>query len=383
MMYECLNDTLYGMRTSAIREFSALARKTPGCIALTLGEPDFDTPMEIEQEVDQAFENHETHYIANAGSLSLREKIASFENEYYGHAWNSGNVLVTSGAEEGLFLSLFSLLNPGDEVIIPEPAFLVYEEITKLCRGVPVLLDTSEDGFQISREKLNALISGKTKAIVLNTPNNPTGCLLSKESLDAVHDAVKGKDIFVISDDVYRQLIYTDHCPSIMDYEDIKDQCILVQSFSKPYAMTGWRMGYVCGDPYLIEKMTLLHQYMMTSTPAPVQRAAEHALDVSPKPFLKEYERRRAYVLEQLEEMKLPAVEPMGAFYVFPDISRYGLPSMMFCTKMVQSAGLAVTPGIAFHGEGHVRISYCADMDTLKEGMKRLKKFLSTLEERR
>ena len=142
-------------------------------------------------------------------------------------------------------------------------------------------------------------------------------------------------------------------------------------------------MGYVCGDPYLIEKMTLLHQYMMTSTPAPFQRAAEHALDVSPKPFLKEYERRRAYVLEQLEEMKLPAVEPMGAFYVFPDISRYGLPSMMFCTKMVQSAGLAVTPGIAFHGEGHVRISYCADMDTLKEGMKRLKKFLSTLEERR
>lgn len=383
MMYECLNDTLYEIRPSAIREFSALARKTPGCIALTLGEPDFDTPEVIEKEVDRAFENHETHYIANAGSLSLKKKIAAFENQKYGHAWTSDNVLVTGGAEEGLFLSLFSLLNPGDEVIIPEPAFLVYEEITKLCRGVPVLLDTSKDGFQISREKLNVLISEKTKAIVLNTPNNPTGCLLSKESLDAVHDAVKGKNILVISDDVYRQLIYTDHCPSIMDYEDMKEQCILVQSFSKPYAMTGWRMGYVCADPYLIENMTLVHQYFMTSTPAPFQRAAEKALDVSPEPFLKAYEQRRAYVLEQLEEMGLPAVRPEGAFYVFPDISKYGLPSMLFCTKMVQSAGLAVTPGIAFHGEGHVRISYCADMDTLQEGMKRLKQFLSMLEGRR
>lgn len=378
-MINRLNEALYGARHSAIRSFSNLAGKTPGCVSLTLGEPDFDTPGEIEKEVSEAFANHETHYIANNGTLALREKIAAYENAKNGHSYTSDNVIVTDGAEEGIFLSLFSILNPDDEVIIPVPSFVVYQEITKLCRAKAVFLDTSEDHFQINEAKLNALINGHTKAIILNTPNNPTGCILNEASLQAVHDAVKGKEIFVLADDVYQQLVYTNQCHSFTEYEDLKDQIILIQSFSKPYAMTGWRMGYVCMNERLRERMELVHQFMVTSTPAPFQRAAMKALDYDPEPFLNVYRKRRKFMLERLEEIGLDTVEPQGAFYVFPSIQRFGLSSDEFCTRMIQEVKLAATPGSAFGNDDHIRLTYCYSDEELAEGMKRLETFVKKL----
>ena len=380
MIQDSLNEALYGAKHSAIREFSNLAAKTPGCVSLTLGEPDFDTPAEIEKKVSEAFENHETHYIPNNGTLSLRKKIAAYENRKNGHSYTADNVIVTAGAEEGIFVSLFSILNPGDEVIIPTPSFVVYQEITRLCRGKAVLLDTSEDNFQISPGKLNALISEHTKAIILNTPNNPTGCVLNQTSLQAVHDAVKGKDIFVLADDVYQQLVYTSECHSFTEYEDLKDQIILIQSFSKPYAMTGWRMGYLCMNAQLKERMELVHQYMITSTPAPFQRAAEKALDYDPEDFLKVYRKRRAFMLEKLSETGLDVIEPEGAFYVFPSIRKFGLSSDEFCRRMIWEVKLAATPGSAFGSDDHIRLTYCYSDEELEEGMNRLKRFVSILE---
>lgn len=378
MMKDCLNEALYHTKRSAIRKFSNLAANTPGCISLTLGEPDFDTPDCIEKQVQKAFEAHETHYIPNNGMLSLRKKIASYENQK-GHHYTEDNVIVTAGAEEGLFLSLFSILNPGDEVIVPLPAFGAYEEIIHLCRGKFIPLDTAEDDFQINEEKLKALINEHTKAIILNTPNNPTGVILNEESLSIVHDAVKDKPIFVLADDVYQQLVYTDNCHSITEYEDLQAQMILIQSFSKPYAMTGWRMGYVCLDPDIRERVELVHQYMITSTPAPFQRAAMAALDYDPSDMRNTYAKRRAFMLKRLEEIGLQTVRPDGAFYVFPSIKKYGMTSEEFCTRMIQEVKLAATPGSAFGAEGFIRLTYCYSDEVLEEGMNRLEKFVNRL----
>jgi aspartate/methionine/tyrosine aminotransferase len=379
-MKEKLNQVMYSAQHSAIREFSNLAKKTPGCVALTLGEPDFDTPQMIKDEVFEAFLHHETHYIPNNGSPELREKIAEFEHEKHGYSYTADNIIVTAGAEEGVFLSLFGILNPGDEVIVPVPAFMIYEEITKMCRGKFVPLDTSDNAFQIDKKKLASLITDRTKAIVLNSPNNPTGCVLNKASLDAVHDLAKEHGLFVIADDVYQQLVYKPGCHSIAEYEDLKDQLFLVQSFSKPYAMTGWRMGYVCMDSEIRERVELIHQFMITSTPAPFQRAAVKALDVNPEPFLEIYRKRRAFMLRRLKEIGLSVTEPDGAFYVFPSIKKFGLRSSEFCSRMIQEVKLAATPGFAFGSDDHIRLTYCYSDDELQEGMDRLEKFVRILE---
>ncbi|MGN1383304.1 MAG: pyridoxal phosphate-dependent aminotransferase [Eubacterium sp.] len=379
-MKEKLNQVMYTAQHSAIREFSNLAKKTPGCVALTLGEPDFDTPQMVKDEVFEAFLHHETHYIPNNGSPELREKIAAFENEKHGHSYTADNIIVTAGAEEGVFLSLFGILNPGDEVIAPVPAFMIYEEITKMCRGKFVPLDTSDNAFQIDKKKLAGLITDRTKAIVLNSPNNPTGCVLNKKSLDAVHDLAKEHNLFVIADDVYQQLVYKPGCHSIAEYEDLKDQLFLVQSFSKPYAMTGWRMGYVCMDSEIRERVELIHQFMITSTPAPFQRAAVKALDFNPEPFLEIYRKRRAFMLGRLKEIGLSVTEPDGAFYVFPSIKKFGLRSSEFCSRMIQEVKLAATPGFAFGSDDHIRLTYCYSDGELHEGMDRLEKFVRILE---
>ncbi len=380
MMKEHLNSVMYEARHSAIRQFSNLAKATPGCVMLTLGEPDFDTPEEVKAEVSKAFENHETHYIANNGSPELRRRIAEFENEKNGHHYTEENVIVTAGAEEGVFIALFGILNPGDEVIAPVPAFMVYEEITKMCRGKFVPLDTTDNGFQIDPERLESLITERTRAIVLNTPNNPTGCVLNRASLDAVYEAVKDRDIFVIADDVYQQLVYTDDCHSIAEYEGLGDKLILVQSFSKPYAMTGWRMGYMCMDADIRERFELIHQFMITSTPAPFQRAALKALDADTSGFLETYRKRRSFMLKRLAEIGLEVTEPEGAFYVFPSIRKFGLTSAEFCNRMIKEVKLAATPGFAFGADDFIRLTYCYSDGELEEGMKRLEEFVRKLE---
>ncbi len=374
-----LNEALYSAKRSAIREFSALARQNPGCIALTLGEPDFSTPLPICETVSDALAAGQTHYIENNGAYALREAIARFERERNGMDYTPEEVIVTAGATEALFTALFGILNPGDEVIVPTPAFVLYEQIIGLCRGVFVPYDTEPDHFQLNAERLEALITPRTKAIILNSPNNPTGCVYHRQSLQAVHDAVKGRGIFVICDDVYRQLNYTEDNHSFAEFRDLRQQILLVQSFSKPYAMTGWRMGYLLADAVVKERLELLHQFMVVSTPAPFQNACIRALEWDVGPFLEIYRKRRNYVLERLRKMDLPANEPEGAFYVFPSIRAYGLSSAEFCTRMIREAGVAATPGSCFGAEGYIRLSYCCDDSRLREGLDRLERFLAGL----
>lgn len=377
-MKEFLNTALYGASHSAIRQYTALAAQTPGCIGLTLGEPDFDTPTVVRDAAHVSLENHETHYIANNGAYALREKIAAFEREKHGLDYAADEVIVTAGATGALFTALFGILNPGDEVIIPTPAFVLYAEIVKLCRGVPVFLDTSPDGFQIRAERLNACVTEKTKAILLNSPNNPTGCVLDSESLQAVRTAVEDKPIFVVCDDVYRQLVYTENYHSFAEFRELKKQILLVQSFSKPYAMTGWRVGYLMADAAIRERLELIHQFSVVSTPAPFQNACAEALDCDVTDFLETYRKRRRYVLDRLAEIGLPVTLPEGAFYVFPSIAHFGLTSSEFCTRMIREGKLAATPGSCFGGEGHIRLSYCYSDEILAEGMDRLQRFVES-----
>ena len=379
MISEKLNCAVYGAKRSAIREFSRLARATPGCLALTLGEPDFDTPEPIRAAARSALDAGDTHYIENNGSLALRERIARFEREKNGMDCSAREVIVTAGATEALFISLFGILNPGDEVIVPVPAFVLYEEIIKLCRGVFVPLDTAPGGFQIDGAALRRAITPRTKAIILNSPNNPTGCVYTSESLAAVRSAVAGRDIFVICDDVYRQLVYTGGCRSFTQFRDLRSQILLVQSFSKPYAMTGWRMGYLIGHESVIQRLELIHQFAVVSTPAPFQRACIAALDYDPAPLVETCRRRREYVLDRLDSMGLDVTRPDGAFYVFPSIKKYGLDSAVFCRRMIAEAGLAATPGFCFGGEGFIRLSYCCSDQVLHEGLDRLEHFIGTL----
>ncbi len=378
-MKDALNSAIYGARRSAIREYSRLAAETPGCVALTLGEPDFDTPQPVEAAVDEAFAHHETHYIPNNGSPALREAIADFERTQNGMDYTADEVIVTIGATEALFVALFGILNPGDEVIVPTPAFVLYEEIIGLCRGRFVPLDTRADAFQIDPDRLRAAITPHTKAIVLNSPNNPTGCIYTPQSLAAVREAVAGRDIFVICDDVYRQLIYTEQYHSFAEFRDLRKQILVVQSFSKPYAMTGWRMGYLLADAAVKERLELLHQFMVVSAPTPFQRPCIEALRQSVEPMRSVYRKRRALVLARLEAMGLDMTEPLGAFYVFPSIEKFGLPSAEFCRRMIREAGLAATPGDCFGADGYIRLTYCYGDEALQTGLDRLEQFISTL----
>ena len=381
-MAERLNAAMYGAKRSAIREFSRLAAATPDCVRLTLGEPDFDTPAPVCARVEAALAAGETHYIENNGLFALREKIAAFEREKNGMDYAASDVIVTAGATEALFVALFGILDPGDEVIVPTPAFVLYERIIGLCRGVFVPLDTSKSGFQIDPEALERLVTPRTKAIVLNTPNNPTGCVYDRASLEAVRRAAEAREIFVICDDVYRQLCYAPDYHSFAEYQALRDRILVAQSFSKPYAMTGWRMGYLLCDAPVRERLELAHQFMVTSTPAPFQRAAMAALDWDPSGMVAEYRRRRDFVVSALREMGLETPEPLGAFYAFPSIARFGMDSTAFCTRLLKEARVAATPGGAFGADGHIRVSYCCGMDALREGMARLGGFVKGLEAR-
>ena len=380
-MRERLNTALHTARRSAIREFSNRAARMPDCVRLTLGEPDYDTPAPVCAAVTEALAAGDTHYIPNNGVPALRERIAVYERERHGLDYAAGDVIVTAGATEAIFVALFGILNPGDEVVIPSPAFVLYREIVNLCRAVSVPLPTAEDGFQIRGEKLERLITPRTKAIILNSPHNPTGAVYDRESLENVYRAVKGREVFVLCDDVYRELCYGVEYHSFAEYRDLRPQILAVQSFSKAFAMTGWRMGWLMADESVRERLELVHQYMVTSTPAPFQAAGITALDQDPGPMVREYEARRALVLERLREMGMEVCPPTGAFYVFPSIARYGMDSVTFCTRLLEQAAVAVTPGAAFGADDHIRISYCCGREELKRGLDWMADFLRTLED--
>ena len=382
-MRDHMNPAVYSLKRSAIREFTKLASEKPGCVRLTLGEPDFRTPDCITEAAVSALRGGETHYIANSGSAALRAAAADFEYRQNHLDYQTEEVIITAGATEALFVAFLGIIKPGDEVIIPHPAFMLYEEIVRLCGGTVVPADTSAHGFQIRPDNIVPLITDRTKAILLNSPNNPTGCIYDLQSLETVRDAVSGKNIFVVCDDVYRSLCYTSDYHSFAEFSDLRGQIIIVQSFSKPYAMTGWRMGYLMADRPIIERLELIHQYNIVSTPAPFQDACITALSYDPADMIRTYRNRRDYICSCLDKTGLDYVRPEGAFYVFPSVSRFGMTSGEFCRRLIMEAGVAVTPGGAFGADDHIRISYCCSMDDIKEGLRRLGHFINTIEEGR
>ena len=372
-----INSKLMGLQRSAIRAYTNLAKTVDGCVMLTIGEPDFDTPQPIKDAAIAALEANQTHYAPNQGTEALRAAIATFESKR-GNIRSDANVLVTVGACEALFTGLFGILNPGDEVIVPTPRFLLYDTIIAVAGAKLVPLDLTKTDFQITKEALDALITPKTKAIILNSPNNPTGAVYSAESLENVKAAVLGKPIYVVCDNVYQQLALTP-VPDLTKDAELKEQVLLCQSFSKPYAMTGWRCGYLTGPEDVIGRLLLLHAGLVTTVPTFVQTACITALETDPAPMAQAYAKRRDYVCSRLRAMGLSFPEPEGAFYVFPNIERFGLTSAEFCTRMIKEAKVATVPGSCFGGEGHIRISYCCSDENLKKGLDRMEAFLKTL----
>ena len=373
-----LNQNLSGLRRSAIRVYTNLAAATPGCIKLTLGEPDMETPANIRAAAAAALEAGQTHYAPNQGIPELRRSVAEYETRR-GNAVTEDQVLVTIGATQALNIALTGILNPGDEVIIPTPAFSLYDSIVKAAGGSSVFLDLTKTGFQIEERALKKVLTPRTRAIVLNSPNNPTGVVLNRDSLSAVSAALReAPDCWLICDNVYGALAYTE-VPDLSLEPALRNRVLLCQSFSKPYAMTGWRVGYLVAPEETLERLLLLSAAQIAAVPTFVQAAAQKALEVDTEPMRQIYAKRRSYVLSRLEGMGLSFPTPEGAFYVFPDISKYGIPSWEFCTRMIREGRLAAVPGVCFGAEGYIRLSYCYGDEELKAGLDNMEDFLGKL----
>jgi len=374
-----LNSAVVDAQITGIRRFTYLVRETPGACALTIGEPDQNTPVPVKEAAKEALDANDTHYPPGNGYPWLLEAISRFEKERHGLFYSPEEIIVTVGATEGVFIALSTILNPGDKVIVPTPAFGLYASTAKLLHGVPVSLPTEENGYQIDPEELKKAITARTKAIVLTSPNNPTGCIYTKETLDAIHEVLKDKPVFVLCDDVYRELIYTEDYHSFAEYTDMRDRIIVFQSFSKPYAMTGWRLGYCLADAPIRDRMQIFHQHCVTSVPSFVQKGCLTALECDTGEMRNLYRARRDYVYGRLTAMGFEVKEPEGAFYMFINIKKYGMNSETFCTKMLKEGLVGLIPGIYFGTEGYMRLSYCYSDADLEEGLNRIERFIKTL----
>lgn len=377
-MTQPLNQSVLEIELSGIRRFTALAKQDPDCLSLAIGEPDFHTPDPIKEAAKQALDQNNTHYPPSVGIPELLSRIRNFEKEKNDLDYAEDEILVTCGASEGMFVALGGILNPGDEVVVPVPAFGLYEPIIKIFRAVYRPLDTTGDDFQITESALENALSSKTKAILLNSPNNPTGTVYTKETLEIVLRAAKKYNTFVICDDVYAQLIYGPY-ESFAKFQDFRENIIVVQSFSKPYAMTGWRAGYILADRPVAKALLKLHSYCALSAVSFVQSGCLAALDYNPAAMVETYRARRDYSYARLAEMGLPLSLPQGAFYLFPSIEKFGLSSETFCLRMIQEAKLAAVPGSCFGVEGYIRLSYCYSEEELSQSFHRLHGFLKTL----
>ena len=373
-----LNNNLSGLQRSQIRAYTNLARQTPGCAMLTIGEPDFDTPEAIKAAAIAAIESNQTHYAPNQGTPALRQAVADFETRR-GNPTTADQVLITIGACQALFTAIVGILNPGDEIILPTPCFNLYGNIAAIAGAKVVPLDIGKSNFQIDADALNAAITPKTKAILINSPCNPTGTIFNEESLAAVKRAILGKPIFLIWDGVYSQLAYAP-CPDLTLDGELKDQTILCQSFSKPYAMTGWRLGYLTCPDYVMDRLLLLSAFTITAAPTFLQEAAVTALSCDPSGMRETYRKRRDYVCRRLTEMGLEYPQPEGAFYVFPSIAKFGIDDQEFCTRMITEGKLAAVPGSCFSAQGHIRLSYCYSDEELEISLDRLEAFIQKLE---
>lgn len=374
-----LNNEIVKVEQSEIRKFNDYTHSVGCNLYMTLGEPDFYTPDEISNEAIKGIKEHKTKYGPTLGFLNLREKICEFEKKKNNVDYTPDEVIITHGSTEALTSAFFTMLNPGDEVIIPTPAYPMYRQIVQYMKGKVVTLDTTKTNFQISTEELKKCITNKTKCIILTSPNNPTGSVYDDETLENIYTIVKNKPIFILCDDVYNQIIYNNTRPTFSKYQDIKDQIIVCQSYSKSYAMPGWRCGYMLASKEFVSHASKIHQYMIVALNTFIQDAMIKALDYDPKPMVLEYKKRRDYIYDRLKAMGLDVIKPEGAFYIFPSIKKFGMSSLEFCKKLAIDYKLAVIPGYCFEADDYIRLSYCVSMDKIVEACNRLEDFIKTL----
>lgn len=382
-----LNDHIKTVKPSGIRKFFDIANEMDDVISLSIGEPDFQTPWHIRDEGIKSLEKGKTWYSPNRGFMELRQEITNYYERRFGIPYDYKNqTLVTVGGSEAIDLAFRTLVKKGDEVIIPEPSFVCYEPLTVMAGGTPVIIKTkNDDNFRLKAKDLEAAITEKSKLLVLPFPNNPTGAIMEREDLKEIAEVVLKHDLLVLSDEIYSELTYGGkRHVSIASLDNMYERTIVINGFSKSYAMTGWRLGYALGPAPLIEQMTKLHQYGIMSAPTTAQYAAIEALKNGDRDVCKmrdEYDMRRRLVVDGFNEMGLTCFEPLGAFYVFPCIKSTGLNSEEFCTRLIMDKHVAVVPGTAFgeSGEGFVRVSYSYSLKHLKIALERIKEFLEEL----
>ncbi|KFI57596.1 pyridoxal phosphate-dependent aminotransferase [Bifidobacterium choerinum] len=382
-----INDTVEALKPSGIRKYFDLANAMEGVISLGVGEPDFDTPWHISAKAVESLEEGRTHYTANRGLLALRRQIANYYRNRYGIGYDpESQILVTVGGSEAVDLCCRTLINPGDEVIVLDPNYVAYEPAIEMAGGVPVRIElTQEHDFKLLPEDLETAISERTKAIIVNFPSNPTGGVMSREDYARIVPIIQRSGIYVISDEIYSELLFDGEFCSPANFEDIRDQVLVINGFSKAFAMTGWRLGYLLSNPELSAQLTKVHQFVIMSAPTAAQYAAIEALEHGMpdiEAMRREYEARRNLLCTRLNRMGLTTNVPKGTFYVFANITSSGLSSDEFCVRLLEEQKVAIVPGTAFgeSGEGFVRISYATSMEHIKEACARIEAFLAPLQ---
>lgn len=381
-----LSDQVVALKPSGIRKFFDIVSEMKDAISLGVGEPDFDTPWHIRDEGIYALERGRTFYTSNAGLKELRQEVCNYIKRKQGieYAWDK-EVVITVGGSEAIDIGLRAMINPGDEVIIPQPSYVSYEPCAILAGAKPVIVNLkAENEFRLTAQELEEAITDKTKVLILPYPNNPTGAIMERKDLEAIAQVIIKHDIFVMSDEIYSELTYKEKHVSIASLPGMQERTILINGFSKAYAMTGWRLGYACGPHAIIQQMTKIHQFAIMCAPTTSQYAAVEALkngDADVEEMKLSYNQRRRFLMNAFEEMGLECFEPFGAFYVFPCIKEFGMTSEEFANAFLEAEKVAAVPGTAFgdSGEGFLRISYAYSLDTLREAMTRLSRFISKL----
>lgn len=381
-----LSQTIVNIKPSGIRKFFDIVSEMKDAISLGVGEPDFDTPWHVRDEGIYSLEKGRTFYTSNAGLSELKEEISKYLDRRIGVHYNpKDEIIVTVGGSEGIDIAMRAMLDPGDEVLIPQPSYVSYEPCCLLAGGKPVIIELkAENEFRLTKQELLDAITDKTKLLVLPFPNNPTGAIMEKEDLEAIAEVIVEKDIFVLSDEIYSELSYKGDHVSITSLPGMKERTILINGFSKAYAMTGWRLGYACGPKEILTQMLKIHQFAIMCAPTTSQYAAVEAMrngDEDVAKMREAYNQRRRYLMHAFKEMGLECFEPFGAFYVFPCIKEFGMTSEEFATRFLEEEKVAVVPGTAFGdcGEGFLRISYAYSLENLKIALGRMANFVERL----
>ena len=386
-MRDPLSKKVIDIKPSGIRKFFDVVSEMPDAISLGVGEPDFDTPWHIRDEGIYALEKGKTFYTSNAGLMELREEICNYYTRKFQATYDPVHeCVITVGGSEGIDIALRAMLDPGDEVIIPEPCYVSYVPCVELADGVPVIIQLkAENEFRLTAEELEAAITDKTKIVILPIPNNPTGAIMTRADLEKIAEVIRKHDLYVMSDEIYAELTYGQKHVSIASLPDMHDRTIVINGFSKAYAMTGWRLGYALAPRIICEQMTKIHQFAIMCAPTNSQYAAVDAVrygDKDIEKMVRAYDQRRHFLMQTFQEMGIECFEPFGAFYVFPCIKKYGMKSEEFAEKLLYQEKVAVVPGTAFGdcGEGYLRISYAYSIEELKEALGRIKHFIAQFE---